>query len=87
MNIYSVYVDDSDEYGESVYKLIIPAFDESQVREYLSDCNFKHIIMLKKLEKPFISNEKIIDALRRNGFGKFEIDVISRALAMIDIAQ
>lgn len=87
MNIYVVYVDDGDEYGENAYKLFIPGFDEDHVAWFLGERNAGNIVKIQKLEKPFISNEKVVDALRRDGFGKFEIDVISRALFMVDITQ
>lgn len=87
MNIYVVYVDDGDDYGENVYKLFIPGFDEKQVENYIGRYNVGCIIKIQKLEKPFISNEKIGIALKKDGFGKFEIDVITRALSLVDIAQ
>lgn len=87
MNIYVVYADDGDDYGENVYKLFIPGFDEDHVKGYLGKYNVGYIVKIQELEKPFISNEKVISALRNGGFGKFETDIISRALSIIDIAQ
>ena len=79
---FMVYLED----GEDVYKVAIPAKNEKEVRDYVSGNG--DIIAIKDITNDYpISSEKVHDALQRAGFGRTEIDLITRALSKISITD
>ena len=79
---FMVYLED----GEDVYKVAIPAKNEKDAREYVSGNG--DVIAIKDITSDFpISSIKVADALRAAGFGKIEIDLITRTLSKVDITD
>ena len=75
---YVVYMDD----GQNAFKVHIPAESEKKAREYV-DGNGE-VIAIKKGERTRecpISLDMISNALNFAGFGRMEIDLITRALS------
>lgn len=82
MKKFMVYLDD----GKDVFKLAIPAKDEKIAREYVKGNG--EIIAVKDITNDFpISVEKVGEALTKAGFGEIEMDLITRALQQINIAE
>lgn len=82
MKKYMVYLDD----GKDCYKLAIPAKDEKAAREYVQGNG--EVIAVKEVTNDYsISVDKVAQALQNAGFGKYEMDYITRALQEINIAE
>lgn len=80
MKKYMVYLDDNTD----CYKLAIPAKDEKTAREYVQGNG--EVIAVKEVTNDYpISADKVAQALQNAGFGKYEMDFITRALQEINI--
>lgn len=82
MKKYMVYFEDS----ENVYKAAIPAKDQKDAADYVKGNG--EIIAVKDVTDQFpISLDKVADALQRAGFGEYEMDLITRTLSRMNIAD
>ena len=82
MKKFMVYMEDR----EDVFKVAVPAESEKKAREYV-DGNGE-VIAIKDVTTDYpISNDKVARALEAAGFGKIEMDLITRALYQIGIAD
>lgn len=82
MKKYMVYMDD----GQDCFKCAIPAKSEKEAREYVKG-NGEVVAVKDVTDEWFISAEYVADALERSGFGRSEIDIITRTLQITRIAQ
>ncbi len=82
MKKFMVYMDD----GRDVYKLAIPAADETVARKY-TEGNGEVVAVKDVTEDWPISLDKVVKALRLAQFGQTEIDFISRCLSFDRIAE
>ena len=80
LNIYNVYIDDS----EAVYKVVTPAENEEEARARWQGNG--EIVTVKEIECP-INIEFVHQALAAAGFGQTEQDVITRTLTLTGIAR
>lgn len=75
--VYNVYLDD----GNDVYKIVVPAESEAEAIKYCEGNG--EIIAVKKNDLvQDIDTACLADYLRRGGWGRTEIDIITRTLAM-----
>ena len=82
MKKFMVYMEDR----EDVFKVAVPAESEKKAREYVEGNG--EVITIKDVTADYpISNEKVARALEAAGFGKKEMDFITRALYQIGIAD
>lgn len=82
MKKYMVYLDD----GQDVFKCAIPAKDEQSAREYVKGNG--EVIAVKDVTSDYpISAEKVGEALKKSGFGEYEMDLVTRALQQIGICD
>ena len=83
MKKFKVYV----ESGEDIFAEYIPAKNETEVRKIVTEQYGCEVIKVKDLtEEMTISAEIIAEELSRR-FGRAEIDIITRALRQIGIAE
>lgn len=73
--VYNVYLDD----GDNVYKIVVPAENEEEAAKY---CEGNGEVIAVKKNDYSIDTAALADYLRRGGWGKTEVDVITRTLAM-----
>ena len=74
--VYNVYLDD----GDNVYKIVVPAENEKEAAKYCEGNG--EIVAVKKNDfVQDIDTAFLADYLRRGGWGKTEVDVITRTLA------
>ena len=82
MRKYFVYMDD----GRDVFKCAIPAASEKAARKYVEGNG--EVVAIKDVTADFpISTGKVADALGKAGFGRTEIDFITRCLQMNGITD
>ena len=82
MKKFMVYLDD----GKDVFKCAIPAKDEKTAREYVKGNG--EVIAIKDVTSDYpISAEKVGEALAKANFGKYEMDLIIRALQQMNICE
>lgn len=82
MKKFMVYLDD----GKDCFKCAIPAKDEKSARKYVEGNG--EVIAVKDITNDYpISAEKVGEALLKAGFGKIEMDLITRALQQISICD
>lgn len=82
MRKFMVYMEDRD----YVFKCAIPAKNETKAREYVQGNG--DVIAIKDVTDDHpISADKVAQALEASGFGKTEIDIITRTLQWADIAD
>lgn len=82
MRKYMVYFDDR----ENVFKECVPATNEKSAKEYFEGNG--EIVAVKDITDDFkISLEQVEKALRYAGFGKIEVDLITRCLKINDICE
>lgn len=75
--VYNVYLDD----GDNVYKIVVPAESEAEAIKYCEGNG--EIIAVKKNDLvQDIDTALLADYLRNGGWGKTEVDIITRTLAM-----
>ena len=80
--VYNVYLDDDND----VYKIVVPAESEADAVKYCEGNG--DIIAVKKNDKiQKINTTDLTDCLRTMGWGKIEIDIIVRALAMCGLEK
>lgn len=82
MKKYFVYMDD----GRDAFRCAIPAESEKKAREYVQG-NGEVVAVRDVTDQYPISAEKVGSALMAAGFGKIEMDFITRALQYIGIAE
>lgn len=73
-NVYNVYLDD----GQDCYKVTVPAESRRDAEHYCEGNG--EIIAVKDSELQDICVEALADTLRNSGWGKTEIDIITRTL-------
>ena len=82
MKKFMVYLED----GDDVYKVAIPAKDQKAAAEYVNGNG--DIIAIKDVSDHYpIDIIKVSDALKNAGFGKVEMDLITRTLCQCNIAE
>jgi len=82
MKKYLVYMDD----GRDCFKVAVPAESEKAARKYVEGNG--EVIAVKDVTDEYpISLDKVVDALRKSGFGTVEADLIFRSLRKIGIAE
>lgn len=75
--VYNVYLDD----GDNVYKIVVPAESEKEAAEYCEGNG--EIIAVKKNDLDYsIDTATLASYLLNGGWGKTEVDIITRTLAM-----
>lgn len=80
MSIYDVYIDD----GRNAMKITVPAESQKAAEQY---CKGNGEIVCARLN-PTIQNidlDCLAGTLRSHGWGKLEIDIITRALAQVGL--
>ena len=83
MKKFKIYV----ESGEDIFAEYIPAKNETEVRKIVTEQYGCEVIKVKDItEEMTISAEIIAEELSRR-FGRAEIDIITRALRQIGIAE
>ena len=80
--VYNVYLDD----GDNVYKIVVPAENEEEAAKYCKG-NGEIIAVRKNPDVQKINASDLADCLRKNGYGKPIIDVITRTLAMCGLER
>ncbi|HKL94895.1 MAG TPA: hypothetical protein VJ845_00550 [Haploplasma sp.] len=83
MNVYEIIM----ESGDSVYKVVVPAFNEKDACDFVQGNGEIVRIKLSEVYNDInkISNDKFIDALRLSQFGEMEINILSRALSQLNL--
>lgn len=82
MKKYIIYLDD----GHDCYKAAVPAKNEKAAREYVQGNG--EVIAVKEVTSEFpISADKVAQALQNAGFGRYEMDFITRALQQTNICD
>lgn len=80
--VYNVYLDD----GDNVYKIVVPAENEEEAVKYCQ--GNEEIVAVKKNDLDYsIDTAALADYLRRGGWGKTEIDIITRTLEMCGLER
>lgn len=74
MNVYDVYLDD----GHDVFKCVIPAESKAAAKRYVAGNG--DVVAIKDCLVQDIDLNCLADTLRRSGWGRAEIDIITRAL-------
>mgnify|MGYP004471935453 CR=1 FL=1 len=80
--VYNVYLDD----GNDVYKIVVPAESEADAVKYCKG-NGEVIAVKKNDLVQNIDTTSLADYLRRGGWGRTEVDVIIRVLAMCGLER
>ena len=80
--VYNVYLDD----GDNVYKIVVPAESEEEAAKYCQGNG--EIIAVKKNDfTQNIDTTALASYLLSGGWGKTEVDVITRTLAMCGLER
>lgn len=80
VNVYAMYMDD----GRDCFKVVVPATSEKEAREYVLGNG--EVVAVKKMDDIRISTEKLADDLLKAGWGRTEVDVITRLLSQVDLS-
>ena len=83
LNKYFVYLDDGT---EDVLKVAVPAKSEKDAREYVNG-NGEVIAIRDITDRYPISADQVAKALINAGFGRTEVDLITRTLQSTEIAD
>lgn len=78
--VYNVYLEDKD----NVFKVTVPAENEKKAIEYVKG-NGEVIKVKLNPDLQNIHLETLANTLLRNGWGRLEVDVITRALAQVGL--
>lgn len=78
--IYNVYIDGGYD-DNDIYKIVVPAESEEEAAKYCEG-NGEIIAIKKNPDIQKINTSALADCLRKNGYRKSIIDVITRTLAM-----
>ena len=78
-HVYEVYLDDHHD----VIKVTIPAESKAAVKKYVEGNG--EIVAVKDSALQDIDLNCLTDTLRRNGWGRMEIDVITRTLQAVGL--
>lgn len=83
MKVFKVYVDD----GKAVFKILVPAFTKKDVENYVAGSG-EIISVTETFDYPLpLANERISFALKEQCFGEPEIEIITRALSQLGLAD
>ena len=82
MNVYEVILSDR----ESCYKVKVPAFSKKEALEYVQG-NGEVEKVTDITGKYTVGVDKVAEALRISRFGQSEIDIITRALTELGLAE
>lgn len=78
-HVYDLYLDD----GESVLKVTIPAENKSAAKQYVAGNG--EVVAVKDCDLQDINLDCLASTLRRDGWGRKEIDVITRTLQAVGL--
>ena len=74
LHVYDVYLDD----GRDVFKTTIPAENRAAAEKYTAGNG--EVVAVRECPLQDINLDVLADTLRKDGWGRMEIDVITRAL-------
>ena len=74
LHVYDVYLDD----GRDVFKVTIPAENRAAAEKYTAGNG--EVVAVRDCPLQDINLDFLADTLRKDGWGRMEIDVITRAL-------
>lgn len=80
MKVYDVYLDD----GHDALKVTVPAESQKAAEQYVQG-NGEVVAIRKNPDIQDIDLHFLAETLSRNGWGKTEIDIITRALSQVGL--
>ena len=81
LHVYTVYLDA----GSDALKIVVPAENKKVAEQYVAGCG--EVIAVKDCELQNIDCSCLAHTLTQNGWGRTEIDAITRALAVVGLER
>lgn len=79
--VFNVYLDD----GKDTFKVVVPAENVKQAKQYVSGNG--EIVAIREDKDIYIDINELCNDLKDAGWGRNEIDVIQRTLAMVRLDE
>lgn len=81
MKVYKVYLEDRT----NAFRVIVPACSEKEAREFVAGNG--EVVAIKETKDYPLDAGKVAYALKKDGFGQAECDIITRTLQQLGLAE